>query len=325
MRFGITLTIVLLASSLAAAAPVPMPVPRPAIDGPAKTAARPDAGLAKPADTAKPAPDEKPRPAKELFGSVREAAPLAARAIGFYSKGCLAGGIALPVDGATWQVMRLSRNRNWGHPHLIKLLERLSAKAPKIAGWHGILVGDLAQPRGGPMLTGHASHQLGLDADVWLTPMPDRRLSKEERESLSATMIVRPDRRDVDANVWTPGHLQMIKAAAEEKIVERIFVNAAIKKALCREAGSDRGWLEKVRPYWGHDYHMHIRIRCPDGNADCQPQDPVGAGDGCGNDLDYWFQESILNPPPPKEPPKPKPPLTMSDLPAACRQVLIAR
>jgi penicillin-insensitive murein endopeptidase len=175
------------------------------------------------------------------------------------------------------------------------------------------------------MLTGHASHQLGLDADVWLTPMPDRRLSREEREAMSATMIVRPDRRDVDANVWTPGHLQMIKAAAEEKIVERIFVNAAIKKALCREAGNDRAWLEKVRPYWGHDYHMHIRIRCPPGNADCKPQDPVESGDGCGKELDYWFQESILFPPPPKEPPKPKPPITMSELPPACRQVLIAR
>jgi penicillin-insensitive murein endopeptidase len=319
MRLGIALTSALLVASVAAAAPVPMPVPRPAIDGPAKTAATPNA------EAAKPPLNEKAKPAKELFGGVREAAPMAARAIGFYSKGCLAGAVALPVDGTTWQVMRLSRNRNWGHPNLIKLLERLSAKAPKIAGWNGLLVGDLAQPRGGPMLTGHASHQVGLDADVWLTPMPDRRLSREERETLSATMIVRPDRRDVDANVWTPGHLQMIKAAAEEKIVERIFVNAAIKKALCREAGNDRAWLEKVRPYWGHDYHMHIRIRCPEGNTDCKPQDPIGAGDGCGSDLDYWFQDAILFPPPPKEPPRPKPPLTMSDLPPACRQVLIAR
>jgi penicillin-insensitive murein endopeptidase len=302
----------------AIAATVPMPLPRPSI--PNATQARTE-----PAQKADKTKAEKEKPARELFGGAKDAAPMAARAIGFYSKGCLAGAVALPVDGATWQVMRLSRNRNWGHPDLIKLLERLSAKASKIANWPGLLVGDLAQPRGGPMLSGHASHQLGLDADVWLTPMPDRTLSREERESMSATMIVRPDRRDVDANVWTPGHLQMIKAAAEEKIVDRIFVNAAIKKALCREAGKDRDWLEKVRPYWGHDYHMHIRIRCPAGNADCKPQDPVGDGDGCGKELDYWFQESILYPPPPKEPPKPKPPIMMSELPPACRQVLIAR
>jgi penicillin-insensitive murein endopeptidase len=319
MRIGIAITLVLLLPTIAAATQPPLPVPRPAIEAQAKTAA-----AEKPATAAKSEVADK-KPAKDLFGSARDAAPMSARAIGFYSKGCLAGAVALPVDGETWQVMRLSRNRNWGHPDLIKLLERLSAKAPKIANWNGILVGDLAQPRGGPMLTGHASHQVGLDADVWLTPMPDRRLSKDERETLSATMIVRPDRKDVDANVWTPGHLQMIKAAAEDKIVERIFVNAAIKKALCREAGNDRAWLEKVRPYWGHDYHMHIRIRCPAGNADCKPQDPIEHGDGCGKDLDYWFQDAILYPPPPKEPPKPKPPIMMSDLPPACRQVLLAR
>ena len=64
--------------------------------------------------------------------------------------------------------MRLSRNRNWGHPKLVEFLERLSAKGAKV-GWPGLLVGDMAQPRGGPMLTGHASHQVGLDADIWLT------------------------------------------------------------------------------------------------------------------------------------------------------------
>ena len=308
MRLGIATTLALLLPAVAAATQPPMPLPRPMDVAPVKAV-----------------PNEKSKPANELFGGVRNAAPMAARAIGFYSKGCLAGAVALPVDGATWQVMRLSRNRNWGHPDLIALLERLAAKAPKLADWPGLLVGDLAQPRGGPMLSGHASHQLGLDADVWLTPMPKRTLSREERENIAATMIVRPDRRDVDADVWTPGHLQMIKAAAEEKIVERIFVNAAIKKALCREAGKERAWLEKVRPYWGHDYHMHIRIRCPQGNSDCKPQEPVESGDGCGKELDYWFQEAILRPPPPKEPPKPKPPLAMSDLPPACQQVLIAR
>ncbi|MEX0591712.1 MAG: penicillin-insensitive murein endopeptidase [Xanthobacteraceae bacterium] len=310
MRLGIAALLIVLSPALAGAAQPPLPIPRPTLPAP---------------EQVKAAAPEKSKPAKELFGTAREAAPMVARAIGFYSKGCLAGATALPVDGETWQVMRLSRNRNWGHPELIALLERLAAKAPKVAGWNGILVGDLAQPRGGPMLTGHASHQLGLDADVWLTPMPDRKLSKEERESMSATMIVRPDRLDVDANVWTPGHLQLIKAAAEEKGVERIFVNAAIKKALCREAGTDRAWLEKVRPYWGHDYHMHVRIGCPKESSNCEPQPATQDGDGCGKELDYWFQESILRPKPPATPPKPKPPLTMADLPAACRQVLIAR
>lgn len=268
-------------------------------------------------------PDDPKTPAKELFGRKTNAAPLAARAIGFYTRGCVAGALALPINGPTWQVMRLSRNRNWGHPNLIAFLERFAAKAPK-AGWAGVLIGDLAQPRGGPMLTGHGSHQVGLDADVWLTPMPKRELSREEREEMSAIKVVAEDKRDIDPNVWTPAHVNIIRAAAQDPEVERVLVNAAIKKAVCRDAKGDRSWLQKVRPWWGHDYHMHIRIGCPKDSPDCKEQDPTPAGDGCGKELDYWFQESILNPPPPKEPPKPKPPLTMADLPPVCRQILLA-
>jgi len=246
-----------------------------------------------------------------------------ARSIGFYAHGCLAGAVALPVDGKTWQVMRLSRNRNWGHPDLIAFLERFSAKLPQVAGWPGILVGDISQPRGGPMLSGHASHQVGLDADIWLTPMPNRTLTTDERESISALMMVREDRTDIDPKNWTPEHLKVIKMAAEDPAVERIFVNAAIKKALCREAGTDRAWLERVRPYWGHDYHMHVRIHCPADSTECEKQPPVPAGDGCGKELEWWFQPSVLHPAPSPNPPKPRP-ITMGDLPAACRQVLVA-
>ena len=268
-------------------------------------------------------PNDPATPAKELFGRKPGPAPLQARAIGFYAKGCLAGAVALPINGKTWQVMRLSRNRMWGHPNLVRMLERVAEKGTKV-GWPGLLVGDLAQARGGPMLTGHASHQVGLDADIWLTPMPNRELTREEREEMSATNVVAAHKKDVDPALWTPAHVAIIKTAAREPDVERIFVNAAIKKALCREAGNDRAWLQKVRPMWGHNYHFHIRMRCPADNPDCKPQEPPGDGDGCGKDLDWWFRDAILNPPPPTEPAKPRPPLKMADLPPACRQVLLA-
>ena len=215
--------------------------------------------------------------------------------------------------------MRLSRNRNWGHPDLIQLLQRLSARLPQINGWPGLLVGDISQPRGGPMITGHASHQIGLDADMWLTPMPQRRLSRLEREELSATDMVRPDLLDIDPAKWTPEHTALIKAAAREPAVARIFVNPAIKRALCREAGSDRNWLSKVRPMFGHNYHFHIRIACPTGDAACRDQDPPPAGDGCGAELAAWFTPQMLHP----KPGKPRPPLTMAQLPAECRRVLV--
>src|SRR2546429_2815606 len=135
--------------------------------------------------------------AKELFA--RRYLPAAAekpRVVGFYAHGCIAGAEGLPINGEAWQVMRLSRNRYWAHPDMVALVKRLAMKAKKDAGWPGILVGDMSQPRGGPMLTGHASHQVGLDADIWLTPMPNRQLSSNEREEMSATNMLLADRLD---------------------------------------------------------------------------------------------------------------------------------
>ncbi len=230
--------------------------------------------------------------AKELFARKLLPAAMPTRSIGSYIRGCIAGAEQMPVTGDTWQVMRLSRNRNWAHPDMIALLKRLSVKAHKDADWPGILVGDLGQPRGGPALSGHASHQIGLDADIWLTPMPDHLLSREEREEMSAVMMVREDRLDVDPKVWTPGHLALLRDAAQEPSIQRIFVNAAIKKALCREAKGDRSWLSKIRPWYGHDYHFHMRMRCPPGNPECQGQSDQGGGEGCKpSDLAYWFKD----------------------------------
>ncbi|MBR0826539.1 penicillin-insensitive murein endopeptidase [Bradyrhizobium manausense] len=263
--------------------------------------------------------------AKELFARKLLPSTGGAHVIGSYVKGCLGGAEQMPLNGDNWQVMRLSRNRNWGHPDMIALIKRLAAKAKKDAGWPGILVGDIAQPRGGPALSGHASHQIGLDADIWLTPMPDRRLSREEREETSAVMMVREDRLDIDPKVFTAGHVLVLRDAAQEPAVQRIFVNAAIKKALCREAKGDRSWLSKIRPWWGHDYHFHIRMRCPAGAAECEGQPSQAEDEGCKPaDLDYWFKDSVLHPKPPPTPPKPKPPMTLAQMPAACKAVLHA-
>lgn len=272
-----------------------------------------------------------PDAARALFGQKAAPASLQARAIGSYARGCLAGATALPVDGPSWQVMRLNRNRNWGHPVLIDYLEDLAREVPRITGWPGLLVGDISQPRGGPMLTGHASHQIGLDADLWLTPMPRARLDREARENMPAVNMVRADWRDVDPRHWTPAHTRLIKAAASEPRVERIFVNPALKVALCREAGADRSWLNKVRPIWGHNYHFHIRMSCPAGMASCSGQEPPNFGDGCGQELTDWIERqraAIFAPPKPPRTgpaPKPKPPMSLDDLPAECRQVLVSR
>ena len=263
-------------------------------------------------------------PAKELFGSVGGPAPLADRSIGSYSRGCLTGGVVLPVNGRGWQVMRLSRNRNWGHPRLVTYLAQF-AKDARAIGWPGLLIGDMAQPRGGPMLTGHASHQIGLDADIWLTPMPNRVLTRQEREEMTAISMLR-DPFNVDLNLWTPLHTRLIKLATSYPVVERIFVHPAIKQVLCDQAGRDRAWLTKVRPWWGHYYHFHVRIACPPGNGACRAQSPVPRGsDGCRTELDDWFarlRQAEMQPARPAKPTPASPSLTLDDLPAECRTVL---
>jgi penicillin-insensitive murein endopeptidase len=269
--------------------------------------------------------------ARKLFGAAKTPAPLAARAIGFYAKGCLAGAAALPVDGPAWQAMRLSRNRNWGHPKLVALVEKLALEAKRHDGWPGLLVGDLSQPRGGPMLTGHASHQVGLDADIWLTPMPDQRLSEQEREDLAATSMLAADKVSVDPAIWTDAHARLLKRAASMSGVERIFVHPAIKKAMCEAAAKHKGaehpWLKKIRAYWGHHYHFHVRIACPDGSAKCEAQPPLGADDGCGAELKRWLalvkpKLIVEKPAPPAKPQPVKPGMTLDQLPAECRTVL---
>jgi penicillin-insensitive murein endopeptidase len=258
-------------------------------------------------------------PANKLFGAKTGPTHTSPNPIGFYSHGCLAGAEALPIDGPHWQVMRLSRNRMWGHPNLIHVIEDIANKLPKAGGWDGILIGDLSQPRGGPTASGHASHQVGLDVDIWLTPWPGRTLTHEEREQISAINLVTADWHHVN-KLWTPQQIALIKTAAQEPLVERIFVNPAIKKELCRVVHGDRSWLHKVRPYYYHEDHMHVRIFCPHGATACKPQPPPSSGDGCGSDLAWWFKAVRI----PKKPGAPRKPLTMAALPAACRAVLAA-
>ena len=276
-------------------------------------------------------------PAKQLFGTRTLPADLPAASHGFYSKGCLAGGEAVAVDGPNWQAMRLSRNRRWGHPKTIEVVERLSRDVAA-KGRNGILVGDISQPRGGPMLTGHASHQIGLDADIWLRDMPGERFTIEQRESESAISVLKDGTRTLNEKVWTQGHYDLIRTAAGYKEVQRVLVHPAIKQKLCQTAGNDRAWLSKVRPYYGHHYHMHVRLHCQPGSPGCRPQKAVTPGDGCGDNLAWWLSDAPWGPAPkkvakaktkkisPKLSSKPNVPKfkMMADLPQQCRGVLAA-
>lgn len=257
--------------------------------------------------------------AKYIFGAMRGPSSSPPEPHGSYSRGCLSGGVALPETGPGWQAMRLSRNRNWGHPEMIAFVERLSRGALDL-GWSRLLVGDISQPRGGPMNGGHASHQIGLDVDIWLRIPRVMALSVGEREKITSHVVVRPDGLGVN-RYWHPSHHALLKLAAKDPAVARIFVNAAIKKALCdAEPPGDRDWLRKIRAWYGHDEHFHVRLNCPDGALDCVEQEPPPPGDGCGAELAWWFTDEVLHPKPGRGTRSiNRRDLTLDDLPTACQ------
>lgn len=258
--------------------------------------------------------------ASRLFGSQTESAHMESAPYGSYSRGCLAGAGQLPAEGRYWQAMRLSRNRNWGHPIILSYIEHLSADAARLDGWPGLLIGDISQPRGGPMPNGHKSHQTGLDVDIWFRPSPRRGLSIDEREILPAESLIR-NRFELNQDLWTEGHARLLKRAASYSSVARIFVHPAVKKELCEWAGGDRGWLRKIRAWYGHDDHFHVRLKCPAGQP-CLDQDKPPLGDGCGTELAWWFSAEPYLPGPQKKKPQV---LTLDDLPRVCRAVLESR
>jgi penicillin-insensitive murein endopeptidase len=263
-----------------------------------------------------------PQTARSLFSQRATPSPHDAHPVGRHARGCLAGGTQLPETGPTWQAMRLGRNHNWGHPDTIAFIQRLSGEATR-AGWRGLYIGDISQPRGGPV-GGHASHQTGLDIDIWYTPATRLDLSRREREQLSAINVRSADQRSLNGN-WTRSHDFILETAARDPAVERIFVTAPVKLRLCSAASSgNREWLRKVRPWWGHHDHFHVRLKCPRGTAGCVDPDPLPAGDGCAEAV--WWVTEALEPPDPNAPVSPPaPPLRLADLPSQCTQVLQAQ
>lgn len=247
---------------------------------------------------------------------VAKPTPGPGQAIGSTANGCLSGGRELPVDGVGYEVIRLSRHRNYGHVDMIDFVENLGRQA-HAAGLPLFYVGDMAQPRGGPLPFGHASHQTGIDVDIWFTADTRPGLSVAARENPELPSMVLPGGR-IDPAHFGPRQVKLLKLAAADPGVDRIFVNPSIKLALCREFGgaanSGRAWLHTLRPWFGHDDHFHVRLRCPEGSPACEPQKPVPDGDGCDAALEDW----ALHQAPPKAP---KQPVEPKILPAACENI----
>jgi penicillin-insensitive murein endopeptidase len=228
--------------------------------------------------------------------------------------GCIGGAVSLPPEGPGFQTIHLDRSAFWGAPSTIAHLEQFGSEAAA-AGMPTLLVEDISRARGGPLPGGHVSHQIGLDADVGLDMRGRPPLSDSARETVELRSMVRADGRGVDPAVWSPREIALLRMAAALPEVDRILVNPAIKQQLCREVTGDRSWLHLIRPWYGHAAHMHIRFRCPVGQADCVQAAPPPAGDGCDATLQWWFDQ--LN-----APAKPSAPYRPPPAPAACKAIL---
>jgi len=215
-----------------------------------------------------------------------------ALSIGTCSCGCLQGAATLPVSGPGWEVLHLDRNRRYGHPSLVAYIERLAGAARK-AKVGPLVVGDLSQPRGGPTPSGHRSHQTGLDADIgYVAPVGLRagHVSASARESLAAPAVIDLTTH-ATTRLWSSKVPSLLALAAADPAVDRIFVNPAIKKRLCEAPATAKApWQGRLRPWWGHHDHFHVRLKCPHYSPLCVPQEPP-PNDGCGASLAWWFSK----------------------------------
>jgi penicillin-insensitive murein endopeptidase len=255
--------------------------------------------------------------AAQEWSRVTTPAPGPPQSIGYYTAGCLQGAQALPLDGPGYEAIRVSRNRYWGQPVTVEFIKTLAEKV-RAAGQAHLYIGDVGQPRGGPAPSGHASHQTGLDADIWFEREPGPRLPEPQRENPRLRSLVRSDDSGIDDSVFTEQHVTLLRLAAEMPHLDRLFVNKWIKQRLCQTVTGNRGWLNKLVVWVGHDEHFHVRLYCPPGNPQCQPQAGYYSDDGCGEPLDVWFTRPPVKLPPPGAPPVPYRP----KLPAACAALL---
>ncbi|MCK5898766.1 MAG: penicillin-insensitive murein endopeptidase [Methylococcales bacterium] len=234
--------------------------------------------------------------------------------IGKTNNGCISGAKALPLEGDGYLVVHLERGRHYGHPLLIQTLQQLGIQAQQQQ--IGIFqIGDLGQARGGSLPFGHRSHQSGLDADVWFNLKPESYTNlNKQRSNLQQPSMLTRNKKGLNS-LWTDQHRQLLKLAANIPEVDRIFVNPRIKQDLCKTVTGNRQWLQKIRPWYHHDDHFHIRLHCPQSSPDCIKQAPLPAGESCNASLAWWF---VKHPPTVAKKTKPK----KRYMPSACKPLL---
>lgn len=211
-----------------------------------------------------------------------------ARVYGSPSNGCLSGAEELSDKDEKFQLQRWTYDRNFAHPIMLQYFHDLKARAAAI-DLPPLIVGDLSRAYGGPLgaNSSHASHNTGLDMDLPFDFAAPRK-TKQELEHPQDNIIV--SGKQV-LPTFTPAVASYIKLAASDPRVDRVFVAPMIKKHMCSLYANkpESGFLHKLRPWYGHRAHMHVRLNCPSDSPQCVWPAPIPEGDGCGAELDSWF------------------------------------
>ncbi len=182
------------------------------------------------------------------------------------------------------EIKRGSGAHSYGHPSLVLMLDRSArqvaqASRPRVK----MLVGDLSARGGGP-LAGHASHQSGRDADVGFY-VTDARGRPKLLDHFVA--FDRAGRAKDKSGLVFDDHRNWLLVQAWMKDdragISHVFVSAPLRQRLLQHAESSpklRKYVERAAAFLkqpedaaAHDDHFHVRIRCPDGQAEiCSEQ-----------------------------------------------------
>lgn len=212
-----------------------------------------------------------------------------AKVYGDYNRGCLTESAALPEYGIGYQSTRRSRQMFYAHPETIKAIETLGAKV-FTEGLGTVLIGNLSKKNGGPLFEHSISHQNGLDFDVsyFVSKEP---LSDVMSQNYEFKSLLGYEKNKLNQKLWDEKIAELLKVTAELPQVERILVDPLIKKQLC-ETEKQEEWFSKIRPWFKHDNHFHVRLKCPQDSPDCVPQAPPSRDFGCeGPEFEWWFSE----------------------------------
>lgn len=206
------------------------------------------------------------------------------QAIGSPANGRLRNATALPAEGAGYIKLFRSRHRQWGTSELVRLVESVAARmSEESPGCDRFQVGDLSARQGG-RITRHSSHQNGVDADIAFLRRDCREQEPEDSRGFDESFV---ENGEVTANFDLDRNFRALQLLVGSGRVTRIFVNPVIKRALC-EFAKREGMLEenvevlrRLRPWAGHDEHLHVRIACPASSPRCRDQAEVPPGSGC--------------------------------------------